>query len=268
MRTPVLLTCLAAVLASIAACKTTEDKPLLVATDPGKVFLDDLELHLLRAHTAHIQAHATSSDAVNSDVNVELFLGEGQRARLTVQGTFEGRPVDALFTCDGTRMHVRGQKAEPAAPEVRDALVLGFVRMGILHNAATLIGGRAPDHAAGNVHNWVRSERARSGEPATEVSFDVVIRDQVMGDALLKIDESARPVERAQTVHFEEGDVNVKETYSAFELDVPLDRSAAGGVVDEVLFGAPPAPPPPPPPPAPAVESAPVSPDAPAPPQG
>jgi hypothetical protein len=36
-----------------------------------------------------------------------------------------------------------------------EALVLGFTRMGILHNLARLTRGAAPDHADGGVREWV-----------------------------------------------------------------------------------------------------------------
>lgn len=211
----------------IVGCAGPRERPIARAAppDPGQVFVDELESRLLRAKTAHLRADVTSEGAVNSAVSVELFLGEGQRARLDVKGTFEGRPVTARFVSDGKSMQVRGKPAVPAAAEVRDALVIGFVRMGILHNAAMLIGGQAPDHAAGGAHAWVKAERARAGTPATEITFDVVVRTEVMGEAVLILDETAAPVERRQLIHFEEGDMKVSERYPLFELDAPVDEA-------------------------------------------
>ena len=197
--------------------------------DPAQIFLYELETRLLRAQTAHVVAELRSEGAVNSELSAELFLGEGQRARLDVKGTFEARSVRAQLVCDGTTMHVRGaartEAPQPCPPEVRDALVIGFVRMGLLHNAALLVGGSAPDHAAGNVHNWVRAERVKTGEPATHILFDVVVKTDVMGDAVLMLSPDVLPMERKQRVDLEEGELNVVEKYSVFELDKPVDAA-------------------------------------------
>jgi hypothetical protein len=225
-----LLLALLALLAPLAlptigacACATEPERPkVLPISDPGKVFVDELEQRLLRAKSARIDAVMLASGAVNAQLSARLVLGEGQRARLDVEGTFESKPVKTWFMCDGTTMQVRGAASAPCAAEVRDALVLGFVRMGLLHNVAVLVGGGAPDHAAGNVHNWVRAERARSLEPATDVAFDVVVKHDVMGEAVLSLDNQARPIKRTQTVNFEEGTMNVVETYPRFDLDVDV----------------------------------------------
>jgi hypothetical protein len=113
---------------------------------------------------------------------------------------------------------------QPCAPEVRDALVIGMLRMGLLHNAAMLIGGNWPDHAEGNVHNWVRIERWQTLD-ARSIKFDVVVRTDVMGDATLTFDAAGAglPSERRQLIHFEEGDMDVSERYPTFDVDAPLD---------------------------------------------
>jgi hypothetical protein len=207
----------------MTGCASEPQRPkVLPVSDPGKVFVDELEQRLLRAKSARIDAVMLASGAVNAELSARLVLGEGQRARLDVEGTFESRPVKTWFQCDGTTMQVRGAAGAPCAAEVRDALVLGFVRMGLLHNVAVLVGGAVPDHASGNVHNWVRAERARSLEPATDVAFDVVVKNDVMGEAVLSLDNQARPVKRTQTVRFEAGTMNVVETYPRFELDVDV----------------------------------------------
>ena len=214
----------ASVVLALGAC--AEDKPVLLPVmDPGQSFLDELETRMLRAKSVHVQASAQSTGAVNSELAIELFLGEGQRARLEVKGTFEGRPASTWFICDGDQMKVRGKPSEKAAPEVRDAVVVGMVRMGLLHNAALLIGGRGPDHASGGVRDFVRAERAKSGTPATDITYDVVIRHDVMGQATLSLSPEAKPVKRTAEIHFEEGDMTVLEKYDTVELDAAVDDS-------------------------------------------
>jgi hypothetical protein len=211
-------------LAAVAAC-AAEKPVVLPAVDPGQTFLDELETRLLRAKTVHVQGRAGSTGAIASDLAFELFLGDGQKARLEAKGTFAGKPVDAWFVCDGTSMAVRGKEKTAAAPEVRDAVVVGLVRMGILHNLARLSGGDAPDHADGHVRDFVRAERGRAGEPATDVTYDVVVRHKVMGEAVLSLTAEAKPKARTAVVRFDEGEMKATEQYDLVELDVPIDDS-------------------------------------------
>ena len=221
---------LLAVFVVAAGCAGDKRKPVAVAIDVGQMFIDDLEGRMLRARTARLDAVMLASGAVNASLSARLVLGEGQRARLEVEGTFEGRPVKGWFECDGALMQVGGSASAaraplPCAPEVRDALVLGFVRMGLLHNAALLVAGEPPDHAGGGAHNWLRAERVRAGEPATHIAFDVVVKREVMGTAVLTLDERALPVRRTQTMRLpalEGGEVKVVETYPRFELDLDV----------------------------------------------
>ncbi len=212
------------VVASSTACAGAQKKKIkLPQVDPGQVLIDKLETRLMRARTVHIVASSTASGAVNAALDSELFLGEGQRARLDVHGTFEGRPVTTWFVCDGESMQVRGRGAVPSAPEVRDALVIGLVRMGLLHNAALLVGGAAPDHAAGGVRGWVKAERPRSREPATDIAYDVVVKHDVLGEAVLSLSAEEEPVARTAEMHFEEGDMKSTEKFTVVELDAPVD---------------------------------------------
>jgi hypothetical protein len=111
-----------------------------------------------------------------------------------------------------------------AAPEVRDAIVVGLVRMGLMHNAALLVGGGAPDHAAGGVRDFVKAERPHTGEEkATDISYDVVVRHDVMGTAVLSLSPEALPQKRTASIHFEEGDMDVEETVTRIDLDQPVD---------------------------------------------
>lgn len=144
------------------------------------------------------------------------------------------------------RQHgVRGRSASACAPEVRDALVISFVRMGLLSNAALVIAGDVPDHAAGGAHRWFRAERARSGEPATEIAFDIVVKRDPVGAAVLTLDREARPVKRSQRVRISslaawpasEGELVVVESYPRFEFDGDVSDvfPTDAGVVDAGL---------------------------------
>src|SRR5690606_29242932 len=110
-------------------------------------------------------------------------------------GLFE---VDARLrlVSDGTRM-VGGRSAEvgfdePTAPALREALAVGFMRMGLLHNVARLFAGAAPDHAEGGVTDWVEvhglewlPEQPVSGLAARPLRFTVRVDGIDTAEAVL-----------------------------------------------------------------------------------
>ncbi|HEY4221950.1 MAG TPA: hypothetical protein VGO62_11415 [Myxococcota bacterium] len=202
---------------------TAAQKPLPeVVVDPGQMFIDELETHLMRAKTVHIKATLVATGAVNAALVEEVSLGDGQKARMAVTGKFEGRDVDTWFVCDGKTMKVKGKDAAPADPEVRDAIVIGMVRMGLLHNAGLLVGGSAPEHSRGGLREFVKAERPRAQTPATDIKIDVVVHHDVMGEATLSLDETASLKKRHSELHFEEGDLVDDESYRVV-LDGPID---------------------------------------------
>ncbi|MCC7071002.1 MAG: hypothetical protein IT383_06760 [Deltaproteobacteria bacterium] len=218
---------------AVACASAPKERPRAPPPDPGELLFLDLESRLTRAKTVHIKATLSSTGAVTAALDAELWLKEGNRARLDVAGTFEGKRHSARFISDGTRMQVGGAVAVAAEPELCDAVVYGATRMGVLHNVALLIGGEAPDHGAGGAHAWVKAERARSLSPATRIAFDIVIDTKPVGDAILQLDKQGRAIERIQDVRFDVGAMHVVERYTVFEVDSELD---------DALFELPPSP--------------------------
>ncbi len=217
-----------AALACACACASApKERPRPPPPDPGELLFLDLESRLVRAKTVHLKGTLTSTGAVKSTLEAELWLKEGNRARLDVAGTFEGKRLQARFVSDGARMAVGSAPSVAAEPELRDALAYGFTRMGLLHNAALLVGGEAPDHGAGGAHAWVKAERARSLTPATRIAFDVVVDTKVAGDAILQLDAQGRALERVQDVRFDVGAMHVVERYEVFDVD---------GAIDDAVF--------------------------------
>jgi hypothetical protein len=194
------------------------------------VLFTDMETRLLRAKTLELHAVLTTTGAVESEAKADLYLGEGQRAHFAARGTFQGTKFDALYVSDGTQAWVRGAPATKAPPEVRDAFVRGLTAMGLMHNVAVLVGGGGPDHAEGGVHEFVKADRPRLAPEGLAVDLDVVVRGKQMGEARLVLDQEGRPKQRAQTVHFETGEMMVVEQYGGVVLD---------GALDDALFTIP-----------------------------
>jgi hypothetical protein len=104
---------------------------------------------------------------------------------------------------------------------LNQAIIVGFTRMGMLHNLVMILGGEPPDHADGAVENWIQVSDLMftAPDPASKVRgrsirFQIEVGGTGVGDANYWISPLTRlPVERRQTVHFKTGDMKVVETY-------------------------------------------------------
>jgi hypothetical protein len=196
---------------------------------------DDAEQTLATIESALVEGEhrgtfrIVAEGVVTASVRGELVLGS-DAVQIRATGTMAGAPLEVELLADGRRM--RGTAGErsfdlPQADALRDALAVGLIRMGILHNVAVLNGARPPDHAEGGVRDWVQIEaptRARTVTeleptrddlPSPPISMEIVVDGQPAGRATVWIDPDTNlPVERHQVVRFPEGEMRVRETYT------------------------------------------------------
>lgn len=192
------------------------------APAPAETFTD-LEARLLGADEVHVAFDVTAEGAVEVALEGRLDLNADGSTELTATGTFAGRPVDVALRADGDGMRW-GAAAAPAEgpppPALREAILVGFTRMGILHNLARLTGNAPPDHAEGGVADWVVVDAFRpAAMDGSEhaVAFDITVAGEPSGSATLGVDAEGRPVERRQAVQFPQGEMRVAERYTAVE---------------------------------------------------
>jgi hypothetical protein len=113
---------------------------------------------------------------------------------------------------------------------LKEALLLGLTRMGLLHNLARLTANAPPDHADVGVREWVtlssfasdRTDPVNAPIPETfrhGISFELTVAEQRAGSAVLEIDAHGRPVIRRQTVEFPAGRMRVVERYSSVTIE-------------------------------------------------
>ncbi len=190
----------------------------------------EMESTLVSADTVHFQCSITSEGVVSSDLAGSLWLASGNRTRIDVAGTFAAEAVELTLLSDGTRL-AGGSGAATFDIEtpvgLREAILIGATRMGLLHNLAMLTGGAPPDRADGSVREWVQASGFTTGEvevidgaAARPIRFELTVAGQPSGVAELWVDtDSGLPVRRNQTVHFDGGDMRVVEIYSLVELD-------------------------------------------------
>lgn len=184
----------------------------------------DLEERLLRAEPLRLRYTITAEGAFAASLSGTLHLAEGSQADLSATGTFGGAPVRLHLRSDGRRMDGGSEErtfAAEASPHLREALIIGLTRMGLLHNLARLTAGAPPDHAAGGVQEWVQvgevsggDERAAEQPEQMELRFLIFVSGERSAEATLGIDRrSGLPARREQVVDFPTGTMRVVEEY-------------------------------------------------------
>lgn len=206
------------------ACLPPEDDgSTSVEPRPAQTFAA-LEDALRGADAVRLAFDVTAEGAAEIALEGTLDLGPDGTTELTATGTFGEQPVDLVLRADGEIMRwgVAGALEEgPEPPALRDALVVGLMRMGILHNLARLTGNAPPDHGDGGVDTWVLVDGFGGADlegADTAVTFDIAVDGQPSGSATLGLDAADLPVVRRQSVMFPTGEMRVIERYSDVEI--------------------------------------------------
>ena len=204
------------ILATLAGCATHR-----LPTEPG-ARLSAVEGHLLAARAIDCDFEIESSGAVSSKITGTLKMQRGRgderdQVQMTAQGTFAGQPIHlSLTTTDGELLggtdpdHHFG----PQPDALIEASVIGWTRMGLLHNIAMLTANRPPDHASGGVMQWVRSTEITREPGSPTLGFGIEVDGQPSGTAELDCTQSGVPIERRQHVEFPNGTMHVIERYT------------------------------------------------------
>lgn len=181
-----------------------------------------LEKRLAGARVLKMDFSITAEGAVTVDISGNLEMKEG-RILLKGSGVFAGKSVDLFLSSDGRQVEYGNRderKTAASPPDLRNAILTGLTRMGILHNLARLTGNALPDHADGGVKEWVTVD-SLTADPQNKnvVSFNLTVAGTPSGSANLEISGAGFPVVRHQTVHFKSGDMRVVEKYSDVKIE-------------------------------------------------
>lgn len=189
-----------------------------------------IEARMLDAPIARVDYRITADGAFAAEFDGTLGLGVRDRTLLVGNGSFGGAPQRLLLTAeDGT---MRGLLADSVAfeattpPALREALLLGLTRMGLLHNLARLTAGRPPDHAEAGVEGWIEAFDAAwgpteeiAGRKAKALTFSLRVAGTDAADVTLWLDAATGwPAGRDQTVAFPGGTMTVTERYGVWSL--------------------------------------------------
>ena len=194
----------------------------------------ELELRLLDAETVRVRGGAGSTGTVASALEGEALLASGNRAHLQFTGEFGSASVALALVSDGQQVWGGNgtESFEIEAPTaLNEAILLGFTRMGILHNLALLSGASPPDGTDGSIRDWLTVTNFAWGEPETvdgvpteTLRFDVTVHGRPSAQAVLWLGrESGLPVQREQIVKFPDGEMRAVEVYQTVETDAPFE---------------------------------------------
>jgi hypothetical protein len=175
--------------------------PLVVAPAAGPPQIADIEARLLGARAIAVDFHIASEGAYAGEVKGDLRMTRDNQVRLRFSGVFDGKPVSVDKVLDAT-----------SGAHLSEAVVIGMVRMGLLHNIAQLATGHGIDHAGGGVAEWVTVKQTTSSDE--DVGMEITVSGQAMGVARLEVDGLGLPRERTQTVQFSGAEMRVEEHYS------------------------------------------------------
>jgi len=232
----VVLFALSACGGAAAESANAEEPAPIVSADPdwddaaARAAFEDLESRLSAASSVRVEFETLGEGAVRSATRGVLETREDNRVQLEVAGEFQGRPIAPTLESDGSSMaggDTAGRFEQETPRGLNDALLVGLSRMGLLHNIATLAGGAPPDRADGSVREWVTTSHHRAagqevigGVRTKGVGFMISVAGAPAAEATLHLDaETLLPVERRQTVRFEDGEMRVVERYTVFSID-------------------------------------------------
>jgi hypothetical protein len=204
----------------LAACSGQEPEPGLPAD--ATEALSVIEDRLIEGGPATVRFEVSAEGAFSASLAGELRLLAGDDVALEAEGTFGGHPVTLeLASGDGVMIwgNQDARRDGPHPEALREALVIGLTRMGILHNLARLVAGAPPDRADGSVRSWVEAEGVRwaEGDPDESgpgLSFGIRFDGQEAGDATLWVSPDGSLLRRDQVVRFPGGEMLVRERYS------------------------------------------------------
>jgi hypothetical protein len=185
---------------------------------------ENLEALLARAGRFDVKAHVVSSGAIASDLNADVGVANSGIVAIRMHGTLEGKPDNAVLRTDGVvTMITKDGKETRLQPghSMREAVQLGFARVGLWHNLLLLSHGSQPEHHEGGIKQWADVGNVHYATSApkgmTGLAFDVMIEGKKVGAATLWIDDASKmPVKREQTLTLDGKKIQTVEDYLQF----------------------------------------------------
>jgi hypothetical protein len=212
--------------------------PVTTLAASGEELFTALEKRLQDANNVTIGAVITASGAVDARVAGETQLVAGKQLRFGFRGKFMGEQWTAELFSNKTDTRWRTENdffTGERGPELEQSILLGFTRMGLLHNVATIGSGNPPEHADGGVTEWIKVvnftevvDEDLKGRATQRFGFEILVDGQDSGTVTLWLDaETGMPARREQTVPFPDGEMKVVEIYRDIVLNAKIITESA-----------------------------------------
>lgn len=183
---------------------------------------DRAEDALLRAQELTATFEISAQGQTNAHLTGTIRLLAGNALRLVAEGNIGPDSVQLeLDSRDETgtlRSITKGASVsshrEPPAPKLREAVVLGLTRLGLLHQLSALSKDQPIEKAEGGFSDWVKTIRRIEGPPQENcraVDFKMEIAGKEMGNASICVADATGLVLKRNQVS---GDLTVKETFT------------------------------------------------------
>ena len=183
-----------------------------------------LEQRLLTPVGVDLQAGMELEGILTGQLEVSFYLSNLDVLEIYIQGVFNEQQESLTLIGDSRSLQVQHKESVyslPPASELRRGLVLGLLRMGLMHNLACLLMQHRLDGVDGSVEDWLNCYDF-SLAASSSLEFGVSVRGSDCARARLWLDEHGLPLRREQQVVFPEGRMFVRENYSRLQL-LPSD---------------------------------------------
>ncbi len=187
------------------------------------------EDRLTTAETVRVKVEITAEGAVSAAMKGQFTVAGNNKTHLLFNGQFDGEDAKIGLISNGDQMRggaASGEFRIDAPQALNEGILVGFSRMGALHNVAKLVQESPPDGTDGTVREWVTLSNFEYGETermgnvkADPIQFDITVAGKPVGTGTLWMNpENGMPIKREQTVNFPEGEMKVVESYRGFVL--------------------------------------------------
>jgi hypothetical protein len=166
---------------------------------PRVLAFTELEERLIGERAVEVEFEIHAEGAHTAAVKGDLRMVRDNHARWRVSGTFDGNPISIDQIFDPT-----------AGGELSRAIVIGWMRMGLLHNIATMVQGQGIEHATGGIAEWIEVDEIGVTDDSISIALGFADGKGPTGTARIEVDGLGLPEVRTQTVKFPDGEMRVE----------------------------------------------------------
>lgn len=168
----------------------------------GEQVLKRVESRLMAEKRIDVAFEASATGAIQAKAAGQLKI-DGSDVVIDGSGAMKGVDTAVRFTTNDAN--------RPA--DIRHAVIIGWTRVGLLHNLVRLLGDQNIEHDSGGIEEWVTISDISWNAQERKLIFDIDIEGRQIAVAHLWLTRDGLPLRRTQTNHFPGGEMLVEEHY-------------------------------------------------------